>query len=701
MRSRTLPLAAALAALAAAGCSTLPRTGALAPREEVVDEIFGVRVADPYRWMEDAGSERVARWDAARAEEFRAYTDALPQRRALYERFQELWRYDDTSAPTACLLADCLVYRTKRADQDKWVVHFREHPGAPDRVILDPNRWEPTETLSVFALSPDGRYAAYGKARAGDENPVIRVIDLRTMEELPDTLRGWRQGGVSWLHDDSGFYYSAWPKKGEVPPGEEYYWHRTWFHRLGTPPEEDRLVAADEEVKETFNSAVVSEDGRWLIVYRSRFSRDEVWLEEIGTGVRRPVATGMDAQYAVRVVGDRLLIVTDWQAPNYRVMTAPVAEPGREHWKELIPESEDRLQDLRPVDGLLYAVYQHNAATRIAVYDLDGRHLQDVPLPAIGSASVRGYWSKGPVWVGFTSFAHPPSDYTYDPERNELKLYRRSPVPIDTSGIEVEQVWYRSKDGTRVSMFLVHAKGAPRDGSVPYLLTGYGGFNVSRTPHFSTVYAVWVEKGGGVAIPNLRGGGEYGRAWHEAGMREHKQNVFDDFIAAAEWLIDRGYTSADRLAIAGGSNGGLLVAAAMVQRPDLFKAVLCQVPLTDMIRFHRFGLANIWTEEYGSPEDPEMFPHLLAYSPYHNVVPGTDYPALLVTASVNDARVDPVHARKFTAAVRWADADHGREEPILFHLQEASGHAGAVTIDQRADQAARHYGFLMAQVGLR
>jgi prolyl oligopeptidase len=666
-----------------------------------VDLLHGVEVADPYRWMEDEESEEVRSWQSARNAAFVAFSDPLPQRDWLEDRFQHLWRYDDESVPSPCLIADCIVYRTKKAEQDKWVVHLRERPGAEGRVVADPNTWERTETLAGFTVSPDGRWAAYGTARAGNEDPVIRVRDLRTLEDLPDTLRGWKQYGVSWLHDGSGFYYTSNPLPGEVPEGEEFYWRRVWFHRLGTSAEEDELILHDPEVKETFHGVSVSENGRWLVMVRSRFNKNEAWLQDLrGSGERAEMVTGMDNKYRVTVVEDRLLITTDWDAPNYRVMTTSVDRPGREHWRELIPESEDRLSYVSPVAGHLYAIYQHNASTRVAVFDLDGGHLRDLTLPTTGSAAVWGYWSKPTVWVSFSSFAHPTTVYTYDAERDALDLYKESPIDFDPSGIVVEQVWYPSKDGTQISMFLVHDESAPRDGSVPYLLTGYGGFNVSRTPYFSTVYGVWIEAGGGVAIPNLRGGGEYGKHWHEAGMREGKQNVFDDFIAAAEWLLEGGHTSGDRLAIAGGSNGGLLVSAAMTQRPDLFRAVLCQVPLTDMVRFHHFGLANIWTEEYGSPDDPEMFPHLLAYSPYHRVREATDYPALLVTASVNDARTDPVHARKFAAAVRWADADHGREQPVFFHLQDEAGHGGPVTIDAQADFTSRHYAFLMSELGM-
>jgi len=428
----------------------------------------------------------------------------------------------------------------------------------------------------------------------------------------------------------------------------------------------------------------------------------ELWLADLENGGETvPMVTGMDSLYDPRIVGDQVIITTDWEAPNYRVMVASLDKPGRDNWQELIPESEDRLSYVGAVAGKLYAVYLHQAMTRIAVYELDGTYLHDVPLPTAGTAAVRGYWSKPDVWVDFSSFAHPPTLYTYDPDTRELTLRWHSPIDIDPSGIITEQVRYPSKDGTEINMFLVHHKDASTDGSVPYLLTGYGGFDWSRTPYFSIEYAMWTEAGGGVAMANLRGGGEYGQKWHQAGMRENKQNVFDDFLAAADWLVERGYTSRERLAIVGGSNGGLLVSAAITQSPDLCTAVLCAMPLTDMVRYHKFGLANIWAGEYGNADDPEMFKSLYAYSPYHRVTAGTDYPAMLIVGSVNDARTDPAHARKFAAAARWADADHGQKQPILLHIQDESGHGAGVTIDRAADQYSRHFGFLMAQLGMK
>ena len=677
----------------------------LAVRGEVVDQYGDVEVADPYRWLEPSDTDEVVSWTETRNAAFGEYTDALGQRTWLYDRFQKLWRYDDESTPSPCLLSDRIFYRTKEADQDKWVVHMRANAeDEKGQVVLDPNTWEATQTLAQFSPSPDCRYAVYGMADAGNEDPELFVLDLDTLEVMDDTVRGWKRGGISWKHDNSGFFYSGKPLEGEVPEGEHFYWHRGWFHALGTSADDDELVVFDDESKETWNGVGITEGGRWAVQYRSIFNKNALWLMDLeGGGEPVPMTTDMDAEYNLDVVDDTVIITTDWEAPRYRVMVTSVDEPEREHWKELIPQSDDTLSYVAPIAGKLFAVYQHNAHTRIAVYTLEGEHLHDLELPTMGSAGVWGFWSKPDVWVSFSSFAHPSTVYTYEPESRDLALYKEPAIPIEPEILEqigVEQVWYPSKDGTQVSMFVIRHKDAPKDGSVPFLLTGYGGFNISMRPSFRTSTAVWIQAGGGVAIPNLRGGGEYGVEWHEAGMRDRKQNVFDDFIAAAEYLVGEGYTASDRLAIAGGSNGGLLVSAAVTQRPELFQAVLCQVPLTDMVRFHHFGLANIWSEEYGNADDPEMFPHIYAYSPYHNVEKGVDYPAILVTGSVNDARTDPAHARKFAAAVRWADSDFGMEEPILLHIQSDSGHGGGVTIDTRVDQTARHYGFLMSQVGL-
>ena len=663
------------------------------------DTLHGEVVLDPYRWLENGGAPEVVQWTDAQERFARGLLDTLPQREWLIRRLNEVWRYDDRSTPKEVLDGSRIFFWAKRKDEDRWRYVTQADERADTVEILNPNLWPLQETLDLATPSRDGSLLAFGKAHGGDEDPVVQIMEAATKRVLPDSLRGWRRGGVSWVPDNSGFFYSANPLKGEVPDGEEFYWHATYFHRIGTPASADRKVFWHDTVKEYFHGAGVTEDGQYVLYYRSQFDKNEVYIARVGDeGPPRPIVTGFDAQYGIDVIEGRLFIVTDLDAPRKRVFTAPVEAPERENWKEFIPESSDNLLSLSGIAGKIYVEYSHNATTRIAVHDIDGTYLRDLPLPGLGSASVSGYWSKATVWVSFSSFTYPKAIFTYDLPADELRLFHRSPVPVDVDHFTTEQVWYESKDGTPVSMFLIHGKDLALNGDNPVLLTGYGGFNIPQTPEFSGGYVAWIEAGGMVAIPNLRGGGEYGREWHEAGMRERKQNVFDDFHAAAEWLIREAYTAPARLAIQGGSNGGLLVGAAAVQRPDLYRAVLCEMPLLDMLRYHRFGLANIWAEEYGSADNPEQFRYLKAYSPYHNVVDGTRYPAMLLVAGENDARVNPVHARKMAARLQAADPDG---HPILLIVHRETGHGRGTTLSRTIQQFADEWGFLMNQIGMK
>jgi len=665
----------------------------------VTDDYHGTPITDPYRWLEDASGAEVQSWTEAQEAVTHGFLDGLPQRSWLEARFGELWRYDDETVPRRVLDGERLFYATKKKEQEKWAVVTRAHEGAEPRVAIDPNTWPETDQLGGFWPSRDGELVAFGKAHGGDENPVVQVMVTATGEILPDRLRGWKQSVTSWLPDGSGFYYSCKPLEGTVPAGEHEYWHQTWLHRLGTDPEQDEKVFWDDDRKETWNVVYLSEDGRYTIYQRGLFNVNDVWFQRTGTDDEpTPLATGLQAEYGVDFVGDTILITTDEDAARKMVYVTSVDHPEREHWQVWLPEHpEDRLDGISPIAGHVYASYSHDAYTVVRIHDLDGTYVRDLPFPTIGSGGASGYWSHPDVWVSFSSFAHPPTTYKYHFDRDELEVYKEFPVAVDTENLTAQQVWFTSKDGTRVPMFVVHRKDVRRDGDNPVLLYGYGGFDVSMRPRFSTSYLVWLEAGGVYAIANLRGGGEFGKQWHEAGMREQKQNVFDDFIAAAEYLIDENWTRPERLAIYGGSNGGLLVGACMVQRPDLYRSVVCAVPLLDMLNYHTFGLANIWAEEYGSSDDPEQFAYLRAYSPYHNVRDGVQYPAFLCTGSENDARVDPLHARKMVARLQAADPVGG---PHLLLIRRASGHGGGVTITTQIAQQAELYGFLMATLGM-
>jgi prolyl oligopeptidase len=687
----------AITSLAAgiAGTHDYPKTK-MAP---VTDSYHGVEVVDAYRWLEDEENPEVVHWVEEQESLTHSLIDDLPQKEFLVHRYGELWRYDDESVPRRVLNGERIFYWKKNKEDEKWIYMTKANEKAEPKILLNPNEWDATETLQGTVPSRDGKYVTFGKAVGGDENPVIKVMVVETGEILPDKLRGWKQRVTSWLPDNSGFYYVCKPQEGEVPEGEHEYWHAAWFHKLGTPPEEDVKVYWDDAVKERWHGVYVSEDGRYEIYMRSIFNSNEVHFRK--TGSQDPLTTisdAFDAEYHVDFVGDKILIHTDKDAPLYQVYITDVDKPGREHWQEFIPEHEkDKLNYIAPINGHIYAVYMHNAYTLIKIYDLEGNYLRDLPFPTIGSGSVSGHWSQPEVWVSFSSFTYPSTTFKYHFDSNELDVYRKFPVEIDVDNMTAEQVWYKSKDGTPVSMFIVHRKDIKLDGNNPTQLSGYGGFNVSMTPRFSTQVVVWLEAGGIYAVANLRGGGEYGREWHEAGMREKKQNVFDDFIAAAEWLIDNKYTNPEKLAIYGGSNGGLLVGAAMVQRPELFKAVFCAVPLLDMINYHTFGLANIWAEEYGSSDDPEQFEYIRAYSPYHNVKDGTRYPASLTTGSENDARVAALHACKMVARLQEADPKGG---PHLLLVRRASGHHGGTTLTTQIDQRAETAAFLMNQLGM-
>lgn len=670
------------------------------PRIPVTDSYHGVDITDDYFWLEDAADPAVQKWTEEQEALTHSMIDNLPQKKFLVDRFNELWRYDDESVPEKALIGDRIFFWTKKKDQDKWVYNTKADENAEAVVLLDPNNWPEDETLGEVVFSRDGKYIAFGKAKGGDENPVFQVMEVETREILPDKLKGWRQGVSSWLPNNEGFLYSSQPLKGTVPEGEEEYWSSVYLHKLGTAAEEDEKIFWHDEVKEYWHYAHVTEDGKYMVFYRGKYYQYEVYFRELGSdGLLTAISSEMDAKYSVNFVEDKILIKTDKDAPLEQAYIADIAHPERENWKVFLPEHEkDKLSSVRPIAGHIYAAYKHNAYTKIYIYNLEGELLRELKLPAIGSASVSGYWSQPEVWVSFASFTYPTTTYKYDFGGDKLNVYKEFPVEIDVSNMTAEQVWYESKDGTPVSMFLIHRKDIKLDGSNPTYLNGYGGFNISMSPRFATTYVVWLEAGGMVAVANLRGGGEYGQEWHEAGMLEKKQNVFDDFIAAAEWLVNNNYTSVEKLAISGASNGGLLVGAVMVQRPELCKVVECGVPLLDMLKYHKYGYSNVWAEEYGSSDDPEGFSYIRAYSPYHNVVDGTDYPSILITGSENDARTDALHARKMTARLQAANPGG---EPVLLLVRKSSGHHGGTTISIKIDQAAEEKAFIMDQLGMQ
>ena len=667
------------------------------PKIAIKDTLHGIVITDNYRWLEDGENPEVIEWEEKQERLTISILDNLPQREKLIKRFNELWRYDDVGRPGKVLNGERIFLWEKKKDDEKWRALTKENENAEFEVLVDPNLWDTIESISGTSMSRDGKYFTFGKTVGGDENPFVRIMEVETKRILPDTLRGQKQYVTSWLSDNSGFYYSACPLKGEVPEGEENYWRSIYFHKLGTTADEDEKIYFSEDNMEMSHGVWLSECGKYTLYTRRLFRKNEIYFKRTNDEEMIPVATGFDASYSVDIVDDKILIMTDKDAPNEKVYITDVDHPQREFWQKFLPEQKDKLYYFSAIAGHIYAVYQHNAYTVIKIYSLEGDYIRDLSFPTLGTGYVSGYWSQDDIWVNFSSFIYPSVTYKYDFENDTLNIYKEFPLEIDVEDFYAEQVWYHSKDGTPISMFLVQRKDLKKDGNNPVILSGYGGFNYSQTPYFSTTSIVWLEAGGMIAIPNLRGGGEYGEKWHEAGMKENKQNVFDDFIAAAEWLIKNKYTNPEKLAISGGSNGGLLVGAVTVQRPELFKVVNCAVPLLDMIRYHKFGPGRFWIDEYGSPDNPEQFEYLYKYSPYHNVIDGTDYPAIMISAGENDARVDPLHSRKMVARMQEANPNG---EPILLLLKRDSGHGGGTTLSMHIEKAADTWAFLMNELGM-
>jgi prolyl oligopeptidase len=661
-------------------------------REEVRETLHGTEITDPYRWLEDQKSPETRAWIDAQNTYTQSLLNKIPGRDAIRRRLAELVKVDTVSTPIAA--GGRYFFSKRRADQELAVLYVREGLHGKDEILVDPHGMSPDKTTSVSlqAVTHDGKVMAYGVRQGGEDELSIRLMDVDRRQDLPDQLPRARYFGVALKPDHSGLYYVRHDDQGP----------RVYFHVLGQDPASAKEIFGKGYGPDKIIISSLSEDGRYLlltVLYGSAAKKTEVYVQDVAAqGPFVAIVNDVEARFEGDVAGDRLFLNTNWQAPNGRILEVDLHNPGRDHWREVIPTGKSVIEGFAPVGGKLFVNYLENVISRVKIFDPAGKHLGDIAFPTLGTvSSVSGRWDRDEAFYSFTSFVVPTTIYRYSAAEGRQEEWARVKVPLDPSQFQVEQVWYESKDKTRVPMFLVHRKRVQRDGTNPTLLTGYGGFNLSRTPAFSASAAVWVEHGGVYALPNLRGGGEFGEAWHEAGMLEKKQNVFDDFIAAAEWLIAHKYTNPSRLAISGGSNGGLLVGAAMTQRPDLFRAVVCAVPLLDMIRYHKFLVARFWVPEYGSSEDPEQFRNLLAYSPYHHVRQGTKYPAVLFVSGDSDTRVAPLHARKMAALLQAAT---GSDRPVLLHYDTKSGHAGGKPINKVIDDATDELSFLLWQLGV-
>jgi prolyl oligopeptidase len=669
--------------------------------DNVVERLHGVAVADPYRWLEDGSSPAVKEWVEAQNAFTRSVLDKLPGRDRIRQRLSSLLDigYLGTPAPRK----GRTFYTARRGQQNQAILYVRDRVGGDERVLLDPNRLaaDGTVALDWWYPSPDGKLLAYGLSSNGNEQSTLHVREVDSGKDRPDAIAGTRACSLSWLPDGSGFYYTRYAAGAGMR--EENYNRRVFFHKLGDDGAADAEVFGEGRAAEDWPNVALSPDGRWLVVtVEQGWSRSEVYFKDRNAaGARfRALVQRANALFSVTARDHCFYVRTNDGAPRYRLFRVDPLRPARSEWAEIIPEGPDVLDDVAAVGDTLVARYMHRAAARLHLFDRDGRPRGTVNLPTFGSVTGwGGEWDADELFLGFQSITLPQTIYRLDLKTERLETWERLKSDIDPSNYEVEQVSYKSKDGTPITMFLAHKKGLRPDGKAPTLLYGYGGFNVSLTPSFNAARFLFLERGGVVAIANLRGGGEYGEAWHRAGMLAHKQNAFDDFIAAAEWLIGHGYTDRDHLAIQGGSNGGLLVAAALTQRPELFRAVVCQVPLLDMVRYHKFLVGRLWIPEYGSAENEDDFRWLYAYSPYHHVKDGTRYPAVLLAAADADTRVDALHARKMAARLQAATTS-GADRPVVLRLETRAGHGAGKPRGKALDELTDVWSFLFWQLGM-
>ena len=673
-----------------------------ARRLDLVEVVHGTEVADPYRWLEDAGSPETAAWSAAQDELARGLLDELPGREGLRARLRELLAVGLATVPE--VRGRRAFYTRRGPGQEHAVLVVRE--GDTERVLIDPSTLsdDDTVTLDGWVPSIEGDRLAYWLSQGGDEEASLSVMDVASGEMIDGPIDRTRYCPLAWLPGGERFCYGRRLPRDAVPEGEDRFHRRLWLHRIGDDPERDRLVFGEGRDKTEYHSVEISHDGRWLVIGAAPGTapRNDLYVADLaGDLVLRPVQEGLDATTYGQVAHDgRLYLRTNLGAARFRVVVADPARPEPLGWRDLVPEGETVIEDFAVTgDALLVAGTRH-AVGRVTVHDLaDGAVRAEVELPGLGS--VRGVEARpeggDEAWIGWTDFTTPPRVYRYAVGGGTLELWMDAPGRVEAKGVVARQESYRSADGTEVRMFLLHREGLPADDARPAVLYGYGGFNIALTPEYSASILAWVERGGVYAIANLRGGSEEGEAWHRAGMREHKQNVFDDFAAAAERLVELGWTSPERLGVAGGSNGGLLVGAALTQHPELFAAVVCSAPLLDMVRYERFGLGETWNDEYGRADDPTEFGWLYAYSPYHHVTRGTRYPAVLFSVFESDTRVDPLHARKLCAALQWATTS---PRPVILRREVRVGH-GARSVSRTLDLSVDTLGFLALQLGLQ
>ncbi len=685
MRLSAILLAAALSLVAADGP---PPTKAV----PVTETLHGVTITDPYRWLEDQNSPETRSWLAAQNAYTRAYLERIPGRDELKQRLTAIGRVDAVGLPA--VRGGRYFFTRRLANENRNSICMRPGFEGKDEVLVDSSTvGDETHSINLMGVSEDGKLILYGVRRGGEDEVEVRLLDLDKRELLPFRLPRARYMGVSLKHDRSGLFYSRYVSGQGA---------RVYYHAMAGSAA-DREIFGSQYGPEGLISAGLTEDGRYLVIgvaFGVPPRRTEIYVKDVAAdGEIRPIVREDGEFRPFLETEGRLFVYTNSKALNRRILAIDLARPARDQWTEVVPESEWPIQGVSAVGGRLFVEYLENVKTRVKQYSAAGKYLGDLKLPGIGSVSgIAGRWKEDEAFFSYASFVELGTEYRYRVSSARQDLWFRPNLPIVADNFEVKQVWYESRDKTHVPMFLVYKRGLALDGNRPVYLTGYGGFNLSETPAFSRAAVIWAELGGVFALPNLRGGGEFGEKWHRAGMFENKQNVFDDFVGAAEWLVANHYTKPGRIAIQGGSNGGLLVGAAFTQHPELFGAVVCSIPLLDMLRYQKFKVGSYWVTEYGSADDPKQFPHIYKYSPYQNVREGVRYPAIMFVSGDSDTRVDPLHARKMAALMQ---ASTGSGRPIYLDYDTNGGHSGGKPISAQIEEWTDWMSFLLDQTGVK
>jgi len=701
-----------LCGLLCSGCQKRPPSKTQATRliypparkDATVDIYHGIKVPDPYRWLEDADSPETQAWVTEQNKLTSNFLATVAAKETIKTRLTNLLNYPRYSAPSK--KAGRYFFWKNEGLQNHSVLYMHETLESEPSVVINPNLLSKDGTVAVTctALSEDGTLLAYGLSCSGSDRQEIKIRNIDSGKEYSEVLKWCRYTSIAWKHNNKGFFYNRYPEPNSVPPEDLTNYNRVYWHRLATGQSQDLLIYERPDYKELHLAPLISEDGKYLIlhVYHGTETRNRVYyrpVEESETFVR--LLDAADARYDfIGNVGPVFYFDTDLDAPRGRIIAIDTENPAKENRQTILPQQKDVIDYVALINNHFVVAYLHDVHHQVKIYNLDGIFVREVTLPTLGRiGSLSGRQHDTEMFFSFTSFLFPTTSYRYDFLTNKLTVLHKPEIDFDTSGYETKQVFYQSKDGTRIPMFITHKKDLTLNGNNPTLLYGYGGFNISLKPSFSVSALIWLEQGGVYAVANLRGGGEYGQEWHQAGMLDKKQNVFDDFIAAAEFLCENKYTNPRRLAIRGGSNGGLLVAACMLQRPDLFGSVICQVPVTDMLRYHKFTVGHHWMPEFGNAEEsPEQFKFLYAYSPLHNIEAGVEYPPILVTSADTDDRVVPAHAKKFAAALQEKCTG---KNPILLRVETKAGHGRGKPMTKIIEEHADIYAFLFKTLNMK